>query len=538
MPPRQDTADLQLPTANGETAPASGVDRRRAWWSGVMAGAAGLATTELVGSLDADGGPSVVTAVGTAFIDQFSGSLKDIAVRIFGTNHKTALIVGIAIITLVLGGLVGRLARKHRALAIGLIVGWAGIGVLAALGDPLAKTGWSITAAVLGAAVASGVLIGLAHLARNVSTTSTTLNTDPRVKAANRRAFLTATGTAGVAAVGTTLVARRLRDTATDDAAKDIAATFLPDAPVAARTALPDGTLDSVDGITPYVVPNGDFYRIDTALIVPRVNVRTWSLKIGGRVDNPFTLTFDEIAAMEQVEMPVTISCVSNEVGGDLVGNAVWRGVPIAKLLERAGVQPGADQLVSRSVDGWTCGFPTSAALDGRTALLAIAMNGEPLPADHGFPARLVVSGIYGYVSATKWISEIELTGWDDFDGYWIPRGWSKEGPVKTQSRIDTPRRKAPAGPLAIGGVAWAPNIGIDRVEVRINEGQWQQCELGAVASTDTWVQWKLDWDAAPGDYELEVRATDKSGFTQPEERTPVAPNGATGYHRRRVTVS
>ena len=240
------------------------------------------------------------------------------------------------------------------------------------------------------------------------------------------------------------------------------------------------------------MVPNDDFYRIDTAIVVPRVDLDGWTLSFSGMVDNPYSINFDELMDLPMVERYVTLSCVSNEVGGDLVGNARWLGVPLKDLLERAGVQAGADQLVARSVDDFTVGFPTAAASDGREALLAVGMNGVALPLEHGFPARLVVSGLYGYVSATKWIKEIELTTWDSFDAYWVPRGWSKEAPIKTQSRIDTPVGRIEAGEHYIAGVAWSPNVGIARVEVEIDTGGWQPAELTDPLSEDAWVQWRL----------------------------------------------
>ena len=294
-----------------------------------------------------------------------------------------------------------------------------------------------------------------------------------------------------------------------------------------------------VPGLATYVTPNDDFYRIDTALSVPQVDVGSWSLFVEGMVDEPYALSYDELVAMSDVQELVTLSCVSNEVGGNLVGNAAWQGVRLETLLDRAGVQPGATQIVGRSVDGFTAGFPTEVGLDGRTALVAVAMNGEPLPAEHGFPARLVVAGLYGYVSATKWLDGIQLTTWEDFDGYWVPRGWSKEGPIKTASRIDVPRSGATIdpGPQPIAGVAWAPPGGIARVEVQVDDGEWIEARLGEPVSGNTWVQWLLEWDATPGEHRIRVRATDASGETQTEESAPPAPDGATGWHRRTVRV-
>ncbi|HLU32062.1 MAG TPA: molybdopterin-dependent oxidoreductase, partial [Acidimicrobiia bacterium] len=307
--------------------------------------------------------------------------------------------------------------------------------------------------------------------------------------------------------------------------------------PVAAP---PPGASFGVADLSPVVTPNAEFYRIDTALSVPSVDTDSWSLVIHGMVDQPFELTYEDLLGMDLVERFVTLSCVSNQVGGDLVGTAIWRGVPLRQLLDRAGVRPGATQIVGRAVDGFTVGFPTDAAFDGRTALVAVGMNGEPLPLDHGFPARLVVAGLYGYVSATKWLSDIELTTWEGFDAYWVPRGWSKEGPVKTQSRIDVPRAGGVVGleEISIAGVAWAPNVGIERVEVQVDEGEWMEAQLAEALSDDTWRQWMVRWSPTEGDHAIRVRATDRSGYTQTEERVPPAPNGATGWHTIRVTAS
>ena len=257
-------------------------------------------------------------------------------------------------------------------------------------------------------------------------------------------------------------------------------------------------------------------------------------------VDNPYEITFDEIQAMDLSDQVITLSCVSNDVGGNLVGNAVWTGVPLSVLLDRAGVQAGADQVVGRSVDDWTAGFPTELLYDGRNAILAIGMNGEFLPTNHGFPARLVVAGLYGYVSAVKWIDEIHLTTWDGFDGYWVPRGWSKEGPMKTQSRIDVPAggRGLVAGqPTPIAGIAWAPTRGIERVEVSIDGEGWLPCTLGEALGDESWVQWHREWTPAAGRHQIRVRATDGDGATQSQQEVPPRPDGAEGWHTVNVNV-
>ncbi|MDQ3537257.1 MAG: molybdopterin-dependent oxidoreductase, partial [Actinomycetota bacterium] len=338
---------------------------------------------------------------------------------------------------------------------------------------------------------------------------------------------------AAVSAAGGRWLAQRAGVTASR------AALALPK-PARQAEAPPAGADLGIDGVVPFVTPNERFYRIDTALVVPRVDVDSWRLAVTGMVDQPLELTFDELTAMGTEEHWTTLCCVSNEVGGQLIGNALWSGVPLRKVLDRAGVDDGASQIVGRSVDGFTAGFPTSAAYDGRAALLAVAMNGEALPVEHGFPVRLVVPGLYGYVSATKWLSELELTTLESFDAYWIPRGWSKRGPIKTQSRIDVPVTGArlPAGPAPIAGVAWAQaRGGVRRVEVQVDEQPWAEARLGAALNDDTWRQWVYEWQAVPGPHSVRVRATDAEGTTQTGQPRPVVPDGATGWHEIRVEV-
>ena len=301
---------------------------------------------------------------------------------------------------------------------------------------------------------------------------------------------------------------------------------------------------DEVPGISPFITPispKDEFYRIDTALTVPQVDPDNWRLRITGLVDNPYELTYHDIRAMRLSDYVITLSCVSNRVGGNLVDNAVWTGVPLNVLLQRAGVQRGAQQIVGRSVDDFTAGFPTTAAYDGRNAILAIGMNNEPLPTRHGFPARIVVAGLYGYVSAVKWLEEIHLTTWDQFDGYWVPRGWSKRGPIKTQSRIDVPGRNADLkiGQMtSVAGIAWAPTRGIRRVEVKIGGEDWAPCRLGEAVGDESWVQWHREWTpATTGRHDIQVRATDGTGTTQGSYRIPSKPNGAEGHHTITVNV-
>jgi DMSO/TMAO reductase YedYZ molybdopterin-dependent catalytic subunit len=366
----------------------------------------------------------------------------------------------------------------------------------------------------------------------------------------DRRRFVTASGAVAGTALVATAAARklendridRIRSAAPDTLPEVVDDPTLADADVMSTApAIPaDATLSPV---TPYLTPNDDFYLIDTALSVPRIRLDTWSMEIGGRVNTPITLTYADLLALPQVERIITIACVSNEVGGDLIGNAVWQGVLLRDLLEQAGVQPEAQQVFGTSVDGWTCGFPIEAALDGRDAMIAIGMNGEPLPLQHGFPARMIVPGLYGYVSATKWLSRLDLTTWDEAVGYWIPRGWSRDAPIKTQSRIDVPDRgeEVPRGVVPIAGIAWAQQRGVAKVEVRIDEGDWQEASLATDVTIDSWRQWRYDWDTtdvAAGDHRIQVRATDAAGDTQTEEVSRPDPDGATGWHTRTVSVA
>ena len=329
--------------------------------------------------------------------------------------------------------------------------------------------------------------------------------------------------------------------TPSPEAAASAAETAAPIDVEAATGSLPPSTMLDVEGISPVVTPNKNFYRIDTAFSIPRVDVESWELRITGMVETPYTLTYGELLDLATEEEYVTLCCVSNEVGGDLIGNAKWQGIPLADVLNRAGIADEATQIVGRSVDGFSVGFPREVAFDGRPVLVAVGMNGEPLPFKHGFPARLVVSGLYGYVSATKWLQEIELTTWEDFDGYWIPRGWSKEGPIKTQSRIDVPkpfRLDIAPGLQPIAGVAWAQNRGIIKVEVQVDGRDWQEARLSSPISTHTWVQWVSEWDFTPGNHYVRVRATDSDGELQAQGPKPSAPNGAEGWHQVNFRVA
>jgi DMSO/TMAO reductase YedYZ molybdopterin-dependent catalytic subunit len=505
--------------------------RRRAAVAGAVCAALGLALTEVLAGLWKDV-PSVVAAIGDVFIDGLPGWMVRAGIDQFGTSDKPFLVTMILAISLLLGAWLGRATLQRRWVGpTGFVV--AGVfGAWATVRDPQSPTFVSIVAAMVPALVAAAVLLLLVDRAQATEpATERTADGDARQALARRRFLCGAGGTALAALLGTAL-GRRLAGRYSVEAERS--ELTLPDVtPASAASDL------GADGLTPYLVPNDDFYRIDTALTVPQISPDDWSLRITGMVDNPLELTFDDLLARDQVEEIITLSCVSNEVGGDLVGNARWQGTLLADLLREARPQEGAEQVVGVSTDGFTAGFPLEVALDGRPCLVAVGMNGEPLPVVHGFPARLVVPGLYGYVSATKWLSEIRLTTWDDVDGYWIPRGWAKEGPIKTQSRIDVPRGGASltAGRNAIAGIAWAPTRGIEKVEVQVDDGEWQEARLGDETTDLSWRQWVVEWDAPTGDHQIRVRATDGEGEIQTDEIAPPNPDGATGWHTISVVV-
>jgi DMSO/TMAO reductase YedYZ molybdopterin-dependent catalytic subunit len=506
--------------------------RRGAALAGLAAGAAALGAAELLaGVLPFAASP--IIAIGDLIISLQPPGAKQFVVDLFGEADK--LLLNLLIVAVALGAAagLGLLARSRPTLAR---LGFAGFGLLAlgaGLRDPLAEPITTLIVAVAAVGVALVTLGWLRRLAAEAA--------GPRraeMPAWGRRRFLVTSASVIGAAAASGVLGRTLLERGRLNAAPQVGS--LPE-PVETAPPPPAGASLDVAGLTPVVTPNEDFYRIDTSLIVPRPNVDEWRLRVTGMVDRPFELTYDELVAMPLHEQYVTIACVSNEVGGDLVGNALWRGVRLKELLEQASVQPAATQIVGRAVDGFTVGFPTGWALaDERESLVAVAMNGEPLPADHGFPARLIVPGLYGYVSATKWLAEIELTTLEAFNAYWIPLGWAKEAPILTQSRIDTPRDQSriDAGTVAVAGVAWAPDRGISAVEVQVDESGWQPAELSAPISDATWVQFVHRWEATSGDHLLRVRATDGDGVVQTDERTEPAPDGARGHHTIRVTVS
>jgi DMSO/TMAO reductase YedYZ molybdopterin-dependent catalytic subunit len=504
-------------------------DRRRGAVVGLLCGAVAIGAAELVAAA-IDRAASPVAAVGASAVDLSPEWLKGFAIRVFGQADKMVLLIGIAVVLAAIAAGLGAASRRRRRLAIGGLVVLGAIGVAAAVTRP----GAGPEAAVPALAGTAAGLVAFVRL-RDAAELDPAAPETP--SGYDRRRFLrTALAAAGVAvAAGGAgrLLARRA------GAADSRAAVSLP-AAAEPTPAPPADPARGIGGLSPYRTPNDSFYRVDTALFVPAPDAKEWSLRVHGMVDRELTLDLDAILARPMIERDITLACVSNEIGGPYVGNATWLGTPLADVLREAGVHPDATQLVSRSVDGFTIGTPTAVVMDGRDALLAVGMNGEPLPLEHGFPVRMVVPGLYGYVSATKWVVDLELTTLDAYDAYWIVRGWAKEAPVKTQSRIDTPATGATvaSGTVAVAGVAWAQHRGIEQVEVRVDDGSWLAAEVAAPGTIDTWRQWILRWDATPGSHTLAVRATDGEGEVQTADRAAPFPDGATGYHTITVDVT
>ncbi|MEW9533034.1 molybdopterin-dependent oxidoreductase [Microbispora sp. NPDC049125] len=562
---------------------------------GVVAGAVALGVAQLVAGI-VNPAASPVVAVGGAVVDRTPAALKEWAIRTFGSNDKPVLITGIVVVLAVIAAGFGLLARRGARFGTGGLALFGLVGAVAALTRPDSGP-LDVLPSVLGAGVGAWAL---SRLLRRAGTPIPEWERDPRTSgrrltedapggtpagtagpalagtawrtpadtpgggepegdgtvrpvevvtppvmrageglyAFDRRRLLTGVawgvGAAGVAGLGGNLLA----GTKDGDIARSAVAKTLPRPAVPARP-IPAGADLRVRGLSPFVTPNSDFYRVDTALVVPTVDPKSWTLKIHGLVDRPVELTFDDLLRRPLVEADVTLTCVSNEVGGPYIGNARWLGARLADVLREAGIKRDADMLLSVSQDGWTCGTPVDVVMDGRDALLAVAMNGEVLPTSHGFPVRQVVPGLYGYVSATKWVTEIKVTRFDRDEGYWTPRGWAPKGPIKTQSRIDVPRGgdDVAAGRTTIAGVAWAQHRGIDAVEVQVDGGGWRQAKLADVPGPDTWRQWSIDWDLPAGKHTISVRATDATGQTQTPDEAPPAPDGATGYDTITVQV-
>jgi DMSO/TMAO reductase YedYZ molybdopterin-dependent catalytic subunit len=504
---------------------------------GVLSGAVAIGAATLAAGL-IGAGSSPILAVGAAAVDASPEWLKRFAIDTFGTDDKTALLIGIGVVLTIAAIVLGIVSlRRPRVGVIGLIVLGA-IGAIAAVTRPAN----GLLAAVPSLVGMAAGLWAYVWLRRRADLPPIVTPTGPAAERAmpaglDRRRFLFGGAVvAGLALapgfVGEYLVRR-------SEASASRSAVRLPTTVDTGKPA-PAGADLGVPGELPFITPNDAFYRVDTALFVPAVQTDGWTLTVHGMVDRPMTLDFEQLIARPLVERDITLCCVSNEVGGRYIGNARWTGTLLAPLLQEAGIQPDVTQLVSRSTDGFTTGTPASVALDGRDSMLVVAMNGEPLPLQHGFPVRMVIPGLYGYESACKWITDIEATTYEAYSAYWVERGWAERVLIKTESRIDVPKRGAnvPAGPVTVAGIAWAQHRGIKAVEIQIDDGPWAPAKLGAEDTIDTWRQWRYAWEALAGPHTITVRATDGDGVVQTSTVAPPFPSGATGLHQIDVTVT
>ncbi len=561
---------------------------RRTTGRGILAGlltaCVALGVAQLVAGISRPQG-SPVAAVGSLAIDHTPPAVKNFAIATFGSNDKTALVTGILVVLAILAAGIGVAAMRRLSYGMLGLAGFAVIGLLGALTRPNAAA-VDVLPTLIGVAAGAFTLAQLVRAARKGSAAAGPGDARPAaprggpgaadwaprgpdapaqpapgqaaadsprpavparsgppgpgnraedLQPPGRRAFLAA-GTAALAVGGISAVAgRSLAERS--NVSEALASVHFPRAthPV---PPLPPGANLGIKGLSPFITPNGSFYRVDTALILPQVDPKNWQLRIHGMVEREITIDFAQLLRRPLIEDWITLCCVSNPVAGPYIGNAKWLGASLASLLRTARVRAGADQLLCTSTDGFTSGTPIATVLDGRDALLAVGMNGAPLPVAHGFPVRMVVPGLYGYVSATKWVTDIKVTTYQGEVAYWAQRGWSEQAPIKTECRIDVPGGSVRAGRTPVAGVAWAQHKGIDAVHVRVDRGPWEQARLAAVPGIDTWRQWVWDWDATSGTHTIEARATDATGYTQTAVQAAPEPNGASGYPSITVSVS
>jgi DMSO/TMAO reductase YedYZ molybdopterin-dependent catalytic subunit len=533
--------------------------------AGLLAAAVALGVAELVAGIT---GPlsSPVIAVGGVAINLTPVPLKDFAIAHFGSNDKNVLLAGIVVQLAVFAAVIGMLAIRWLWIGLAGLVVFGALGVAAVVSRSSASLS-DVAPTLIGVAVAAVAMVFLVRAARLEPRRATAvtaagsadsqadlaapdlpvLRSGMRVNrledrnqaptAPGRRRFLALGAGAAVIAAASgwsgELLLRRFNVTALR------AAVRLP-RPAVAAAPVPAGASLNVPGITPFFTSDNSFYRVDTDLVVPQVSPQDWTLQITGMVDHPIELTFDDLLRLPLIEHDMTLVCVSNAVGGPYAGNARWLGASLPALLRKAGIRRGADQVLSTGTDGMTISTAVDTILDGRQALIAVGMNGQPLPTEHGFPARMLVPGLYGYVSATKWVTKLEVTTFARQQAYWTQRGYALQAPIRTESRIDVPRPLAqiPAGRVAVGGVAWAPHRGISRVQVNVDGGPWHTAKLAAADGTDTWRQWVWPWDSSSGLHTLQVRATDGTGSVQTKSEAGVFPSGATGWDSVVVTVA
>ena len=509
--------------------------------AGMAAAAVVLSVAELTGAFFTARATPLI-ALGSTFIDFTPPWMKDFAIATFGTNDKAALFVGMGLTIAVLAGVLGMLAYCRWVLGVAGVLLMGGVIVASIVTRAGVKPVEALP--TLFGTIAGLVVLRLLtrqlwriDAGKELPTTAADDVGGTSRQPSTRRAFVTATGITAAASV-MAAAGGRLLGAARSNIAQARQSLQLPK-PATAAPAVPAGVQSAAPGVSPWITPNNDFYRIDTALSIPEINVQEWELRVHGLVEQEVRLTFQDLLDAELIESHVTLTCVSNPVGGNLAGNAKWLGVPLRDVLNMARPQPGADMVLSTSEDGFTTSTPLEVLRDDRDAMLAIAMNGEPLPLEHGYPVRMVVPGLYGFVSATKWVVDLEVTRFADSKAYWTQRGWSERGPIKTMARVEVPKSfaKVKAGRVAIGGTAWAQTRGITKVEVQIDNDDWADAILSAEASVITWRQWSFEWEAAPGPHYIKVRATDGTGEVQTDQRADPVPDGASGWQSLMVTV-
>jgi DMSO/TMAO reductase YedYZ molybdopterin-dependent catalytic subunit len=548
------------------------MDRTRSGWgmvAGLLAAAVAVGVGQLVAGVVAPDSSPVV-AVGEASIDLAPPPVKDFAISAFGSNDKVVLVTGILAVLTVFAAIVGALAVRKLWYGLLGLAGFTAIGLAAALDRPTAGPSYALATLAGGAAaaVALTLLVRVAPRAvpapkprelpggggapasipdspgpppmtwtpPGVAEPSRTGRHTVTPPPERRKFLVTGAVTAGAATVAY-LGGRYLAEGTS--VARAQASLRIP-RPVHPAPPLPAGSDLRIPGLSSFITPNGSFYRVDTAIVLPEVDPANWQLRIHGMVAKEITISFGELIRRPLTADYITLTCVSNPVAGPYVGNALWLGASVASLLRQAGVRAGADELLCTSADGFTSGTPLQTVMDGRDAMLAVAMNGTALPVEHGFPVRMVVPGLYGYVSACKWITDIEVTTYASNVAYWAQRGWSQQAPIKTESRIDVPNGSSQLKPgrTPVAGVAWAQHKGVAAVEVRVGNGPWHEARLAAVPDIDCWRQWVWDWDATPGNHVIQARATDATGYTQTALQEPPPPNGASGYPSVSVSVA
>jgi DMSO/TMAO reductase YedYZ molybdopterin-dependent catalytic subunit len=510
---------------------------------GVLAAAIALGVAMLVSAFIRPQASPVI-AVGGQAINLTPTPVKEFAVAHFGTNDKTMLLGGMYVTIALIAMVIGCLARRRLIFGVIGLGAFGVLGAFVALIQPASRTTDAIPALVGGVAGVAAIIWLVTRAAPAAAPATGWMEEDPAQSLAggtggvDRRKFLVA-GTATAAVAAGSAVAGQILTNSRFNANASRAAVKLT-APASKAAVLPKGAELNIPGLSSFYTPNSSFYRVDTALVIPQVTTQQWALRVHGMVGRELNISFKDLLNMPMVERDITIMCVSDTVGGGYIGNAKWQGVLLSDVLRGAKMQSGVSQLATTDVNGMTVGVASDIALDGRDAMLAVGMNGQPLPQDHGFPVRLVVPGLYGFCSATKWITDIQLTTLGAFTPYWVHRGWTQVSPIKTESRIDTPKAggSVQAGKVMIAGVAWAQHKGIEQVEVRVDGGQWTKATLAVEDEVDTWRQWYLPWQATTGKHTLEVRATDKTGYTQTPVNKITFPNGATGYHTVQVTVA